>query len=231
MAAGDPTTNATDYGYRNPIPGAPLKVDTRDDDGLPDTTSTRTVAGTVPDSVVVAVGVQNLAAAPFHDAVVSPTEISHFDLNPAYEPSVNVPGQSMGFPAPTEHEPYGGVDTDNPVGDQDGRDEELDPHDHAAQIPGAPTGVTAEAGAAGHATVAWEAVVDADGFDITGYTVTATSETDGATTPVTKEVAGDVLTADVSGLTTAADYTFTVHATNIAGDGPESDATAAVTIA
>lgn len=230
MAAGDPTTNALDYAYKNPIPGAPKSVTARDSDGLPTTTTARTTKGALPEGVVVTVGPQALSNAAFQDAVSSPTETTHYALNPAFDPAHEVVGQSLGIPAPESAEPYGGADTDNPVADQMEREDEPAPTDHSAQLPGAPTTVAAVAGDAGHATVTWVAPEDADGYDLTGFTVTATSS-DGGTSPVHKAVAGNLLTADVSGLTSAKHYTFTVHATNVAGDGPESAATEAVAIA
>lgn len=77
---------------------------------------------------------------------------------------------------------------------------------------GAPAGVVAVAGNA-RATVSWSAPTEGSG--ITSYLVTSTpgditATTTGATTTV------------VSGLTNGTRYTFTVHATNALGDGPES---------
>ena len=92
----------------------------------------------------------------------------------------------------------------------------------AAVPPGAPTGVTAVRGDA-RAGVSWTAPVDDGGSAITGYTVTAspggqTASVDGATT-----------SAIVTGLTNGTSYTFTVRAANIAGTGPASAPSNAVT--
>jgi hypothetical protein len=88
-------------------------------------------------------------------------------------------------------------------------------------VPDAPTGVSASAGA-GSATISWMAPASDGGSPITGYTVTATPggaqvQTSGATTTL------------FPGLTDGMPYTFTVHATNANGDGPESVASIAVT--
>ena len=88
-------------------------------------------------------------------------------------------------------------------------------------LPGKPTGVMATAGH-GSATVSWTAPT-ANGSSITSYTVT--SSPDSKTCVWT---AGP-LTCDVLGLTGGQPYTFTVHAHNGAGDGPESDASNSVT--
>ncbi|GAB3357328.1 S8 family serine peptidase [Modestobacter lapidis] len=90
----------------------------------------------------------------------------------------------------------------------------------AATAPGAPTGVSAAPGN-GSATVTWSAAPD-NGSPVTQYTVAAapggaTATTSGATT------------ARVTGLSNGTPYTFTVTATNAAGTGPASSASAPVT--
>jgi len=86
-------------------------------------------------------------------------------------------------------------------------------------IPGKPTNVTAVAGNT-QATVSFTAPSDG-GLPITGYTVTSNPGSftgTGASSPI-----------DVIGLTNGTSYTFTLHATNANGDGPESDPSNPVT--
>jgi len=70
-------------------------------------------------------------------------------------------------------------------------------------------------------TVTWSASTDDGGAPITGYTVTAAPGGASCSTAATSCV--------VTGLTNGQAYTFTVRATNIAGVGPESAASAPVT--
>nr|BFE64531.1 hypothetical protein GCM10020063_090570 [Dactylosporangium thailandense] len=87
-------------------------------------------------------------------------------------------------------------------------------------VPAAPTGPSATGGA-GQATVSFTAPASTGGAAITSYTVTS------APGGVTATCASSPCT--ITGLTNGTTYTFTVHATNAAGDSPESAATAAVT--
>ncbi|CAB4705986.1 MAG: hypothetical protein F2667_06245 [Actinobacteria bacterium] len=89
------------------------------------------------------------------------------------------------------------------------------------QVPGAPSAVSASAGD-GAATVQWSAPSTDGGTPITGYTVTATPG--GATATTT-----GARTATVTGLTNGTAYTFRVTATNAAGTGAASAASAPVT--
>lgn len=89
-------------------------------------------------------------------------------------------------------------------------------------VPGAPTSVTAIPGD-GQATVSWTAPLSDGGSPITGYTVT--SSPGGFVCAWTS--GPHVCT--VSGLTNGSAYTFTVTATNAAGTGPASAASAPVT--
>ena len=89
-----------------------------------------------------------------------------------------------------------------------------------AAVPGAPTGVVATAGA-GQASVAFVAPAFTGGEAITGYTVTASpggASATGAGSPIV-----------VPGLVDGTAYTFSVRASNSAGQGPASTASASVT--
>ena len=98
----------------------------------------------------------------------------------------------------------------------------------APTAPSAPTGVTATAGS-GSATVSWTAPGNG-GSPITSYTVTPYI---GSTPQSTVQVAGSppATSTVVTGLASGQTYTFKVSATNTAGTGPQSAASAAVTIA
>jgi hypothetical protein len=87
--------------------------------------------------------------------------------------------------------------------------------------PAAPTNVVAIASDSS-ATVMWSAPASDGGSPITGYTIT--SAPDG----VTVTVDATATSATVEGLTNGTAYTFTVVATNVLGDGPASDPSAAV---
>ncbi len=89
-----------------------------------------------------------------------------------------------------------------------------------AVVPGAPVIGTATAGNT-QASVGFSAPVNTGGSSITGYTVTANpggATASGAASPLV-----------VSGLSNGQAYTFTVTASNVAGTGPASAASSAVT--
>jgi hypothetical protein len=90
-----------------------------------------------------------------------------------------------------------------------------------AVAPGAPTGVTATAGDT-QASVAFAAPAFTGGSAITGYTVTVNP-------PDAGPVNGTGSPVIISGLTNGQAYTFTVTAANVAGPGPVSAASNAVT--
>ena len=94
-----------------------------------------------------------------------------------------------------------------------------------SDVPDAPTGVTATAGAAS-ASVAFTAPAS-NGSAITGYTVTATDTTTPANGGQTASGASSPIT--VNGLTNGDAYTFTVTATNGNGAGAASSASSPVT--
>jgi len=91
-----------------------------------------------------------------------------------------------------------------------------------ASTPGAPTGAHATAGN-GQALVSWSAPSSDGGSSITTYTVTSAP---GAKTCATN---GTTYSCSVTGLTNGTPYTFTVVASNAAGDGPPSAASNSVT--
>ena len=94
-----------------------------------------------------------------------------------------------------------------------------------ANVPDAPTGVSATPGAAS-ASVSFTAPFN-EGSPITGYTVTATDTTTPANGGQTASGASSPIT--VGGLTNGDAYTFTVTATNADGTGAASAASSAVT--
>jgi uncharacterized repeat protein (TIGR01451 family) len=89
----------------------------------------------------------------------------------------------------------------------------------ALVAPGAPTGALAVAGDA-LASVNWTVPASDGGSPITSYTVSAL--VGGVPTGITAIVPGSAHGAFITGLTNGTAYTFTVHATNAIGDGPES---------
>ena len=89
-----------------------------------------------------------------------------------------------------------------------------------ATIPGAPTNIFATAGN-GRATVSFTAPVNNGGSVITNYTVTST--------PGGKTATGTSSPIIVSGLTSGTAYTFSVVATNAAGNSTASTASNSVT--
>ncbi len=82
-------------------------------------------------------------------------------------------------------------------------------------VPGAPTGITAQPGN-GSASVAWSAPASDGGAAITHYTVTSSPSGKTCTWSF------GPLECTVTGLVNGQAYTFTVVATNAAGDGPAS---------
>lgn len=86
-----------------------------------------------------------------------------------------------------------------------------------ATVPGVPTAITPTKGNA-QVSVAFTAPASTGGSAITGYTVLCSNGTTatGASSPIV-----------VTGLTNGVSYTFQVKATNVVGDGPYSDSSAA----
>jgi Concanavalin A-like lectin/glucanases superfamily/Fibronectin type III domain/Hypothetical glycosyl hydrolase family 15 len=95
-------------------------------------------------------------------------------------------------------------------------------------VPGGPTNVTATSSGAKVPTVNWLPPASNGGSPITSYTIRAYV---GSTTTVatTLTVSGSVQSALVSGLSNGTTYTFTVQAVNVAGPGPESARSNAIT--
>ena len=99
------------------------------------------------------------------------------------------------------------------VGEASAPSNSVTPTPSMATVPGAPTNVTATAGN-GQARVSFAAPASNGGSPITAYTVTST--------PGGKTANGSATSITVTGLTNDTAYTFTVHATNSVGNGPES---------
>jgi uncharacterized repeat protein (TIGR01451 family) len=98
-------------------------------------------------------------------------------------------------------------------------------------VPSAPTNVIAQTGDT-QAFVNWTVSASNGGKPITSYTVTvlANGIATGQTVTVPPPAFGsNTDSALIGGLTNGTPYTFTVHATNIAGDSPESAPSAAIT--
>ncbi len=99
-------------------------------------------------------------------------------------------------------------------------------------VPSAPTNVVAQPGDT-QAVVTWTVSASNGGKPITSYTVTViangvpTGQT--VTVPPPSSSLANTDNALISGLTNGTPYTFTVHATNIAGDSPESAPSAPIT--
>lgn len=168
------------------------------------------------------------------DAIASKTETTHQKLNPAFDPANETGVESQqGSSAlwPGIASPPGG--DDHPGADADERDQETVPTDHSAQVPLAPTAVTAAAGIAGHATVSWTAPANANEnseYDVTTYTIVGTSSDGGTLVTTTTTGTPAAVTKDVAGLTSTKTYTFTVTATSAGGTGPASSASSSVVI-
>jgi uncharacterized repeat protein (TIGR01451 family) len=96
---------------------------------------------------------------------------------------------------------------------------------HVVTVPTAPATVVASPANAA-ASVAWTTPVSNGGSPITSYTVTAFAS---GVASASALVLAPATSTVVSGLTNGTTYTFTVHATNAAGNSPESLPSNAVT--
>lgn len=92
----------------------------------------------------------------------------------------------------------------------------------SATVPTAPTNVSATGGDS-QATISWGSPSSDGGSNVTHYTVTAKPSAKTQTTTLAQ------LSLTFTGLTNGTSYTFTVHATNAVGNGPESAPSNAVT--
>ena len=90
-------------------------------------------------------------------------------------------------------------------------------------LPGVPTNITASAGVS-QVTVSWNSPTTDGGSPITGYTVTAYDSAGDVAGTCTTD--GSTFSCIVTGLTNFVTYTFTVMATNLAGNSPVSKAPA-----
>jgi acid phosphatase len=90
------------------------------------------------------------------------------------------------------------------------------PPSPSATTPDAPTVVRATARRKASASVSWTPPANDGGCSISGYTVTSSPEEH------TAHVSGSATSAKLRHLTPGTTYTFTVMATNCAGDGPGS---------
>jgi Fibronectin type III domain len=95
----------------------------------------------------------------------------------------------------------------------------------AASVPGAPTSVTGTAGNA-QVNLSWTAPASDGGSAITTYRITPYI---GGTAQTPINTGSAATTRTVTGLTNGTAYTFTVAATNVAGTGPDSSPSAALT--
>lgn len=95
----------------------------------------------------------------------------------------------------------------------------------AVSAPTAPTNVQATAGDS-QASVSWTAPSSTGGLALTGYTITTLVN---GVAVGTTSVSASSTSGTASGLTNGTSYTFTVHASNSAGDSPESAPSNAVT--
>jgi fibronectin type 3 domain-containing protein len=94
-----------------------------------------------------------------------------------------------------------------------------------ATVPTAPSAVSGVSGD-GSVTLSWSAPADDGGDPVTGYTVTPYI---GGSAQTPSVFASSATTQTMSGLTNGTAYTFTVIATNGAGNSPASAASPAVT--